>query len=353
MLRALGKVSAQVEPLVPFSEAVMRVSHLYSRQAQHLIGRYEPAHLNPFVVRASRARLRALVSPSDLDAVIGVAASTLVSAIPERMPAIYLSDATFRLLRNYYPKFSGMPDGIAARADQFEREAIGRADALIFSSQWAADSAVADYGADPGKITVVPFGASLPAIPAPQARSLTGERLRLLFIGVKPYRKGAAITVAAAQSLQQRGFNASLTIVGCTPPEDVELPSWVTNVPYLSKRDPNDFRTPDRLFRDADLFILPTQAECTPIVFCEAAAYGLPILATDTGGVGSVVQDSVTGALLPELADGEDYANRICELVADEQQYRQMTAASRNDFETRLNWNSWAENVMDVAKRLV
>jgi glycosyltransferase involved in cell wall biosynthesis len=352
MLNALEKVCWKVQPLVPFSDSAMRFSYLYARKANRLIGRYEPAHLNSLVVRASRARLRALLAPSDLDAVIGVAASTLVSAVPDRLPAIYLSDATFRLLQNYYAKFSNLPAAIASRADQFEQEAINRADALVFSSQWAADSAIQHYGADPQKISIVPFGASLPSIPEPINRSMDGESVHLLFIGVEWFRKGASTAVEAAASLQRQGISASLTIVGCTPPEGVTLPPYVTNIPYLSKTNQSNFQTLDRLFRAADFFILPTTAECTPIVFCEAAAYSLPALATDTGGVGSVVLDGVSGCLVPEGSTGSDYATLIMKIMETPGLYPELARNSRCRFDKVLNWNQWAKTITGIAHSL-
>ena len=52
---------------------------------------------------------------------------------------------------------------------------------------------------------------------------------------------------------------------------------------------------------------MPTRADCTPISFCEAASYGLPVISTDTGGVAAVVEPGETGILLPLNASAEQY----------------------------------------------
>ncbi|WP_137463714.1 glycosyltransferase, partial [Escherichia coli] len=49
--------------------------------------------------------------------------------------------------------------------------------------------------------------------------------------------------------------------------------------------------------------LLPTIADCYGMVFCEAAAFGLPVVATDTGGVSSIVINERTGILIKDPLD--------------------------------------------------
>lgn len=58
-------------------------------------------------------------------------------------------------------------------------------------------------------------------------------------------------------------------------------------------------------------FLLTSLFEGVPNVLLEAAARGLPIVAPDVGGVGEVVQDGLTGTLLPSLADDDAMADLI------------------------------------------
>jgi glycosyltransferase involved in cell wall biosynthesis len=86
-------------------------------------------------------------------------------------------------------------------------------------------------------------------------------------------------------------------------------------------------------------------------VFCEAAAYGIPVFATRTGGVPSLVRDGVNGFTLPPEARGREYASRIAELFAAPERYRRMTRDSRDEFENRLNWDSWGRRVSSLIEQ--
>ena len=102
------------------------------------------------------------------------------------------------------------------------------------------------------------------------------------------------------------------------------------------------------LYESADVFVLPTRAECFGIVFCEAASYGLPIVAASTGGVPSAVAHAGNGLLLPLEADAVAYADAIESIVGHPARYLAMAAESRRLFETRLNWDVFGRRCADV-----
>ena len=117
-------------------------------------------------------------------------------------------------------------------------------------------------------------------------------------------------------------------MVGAAPPEPVDLPG-VEFVGYLDKNLPEHRDRLNRLYREASFFVLPTRNECYGIVFCEASAYGLPSLATHTGGVPDVVREGENGFTFPPQDDGAGYAARIAELWADPVRYQALRASSR------------------------
>ena len=354
MLGALQRNLGNVTPIAPMSVRTARLFYMVTNSRHRISGKWHPAHLNPVAIRLARSRLKAAVKGMQPDLVFAIAASTLVEAVPDRTKVVYVTDGTFRLLHNYYDKLSKISVSAARCADAFEQRAISRADALVYSSEWAADSAVRDYGALRSKITVVPFGANLPEPPsAPSPVKFDGKTLRLFLLGVEWRRKGVDIAIETASALRAKGVEAMLTIVGCTPPDGTTLPSWVENIPFLSKNVPADYRRFKQLFQESHFFILPTRAECSGVVLGEAAAYGLPVIVNDTGGVRDMVVDGETGSVLMPDADGADYAARILELTSSPDTYATMRGKSRQRFENTLNWDAWAAPVADVARSLV
>ena len=70
----------------------------------------------------------------------------------------------------------------------------------------------------------------------------------------------------------------------------------------LDKDNPEGARTLREMYERACFFLLPSRAECTPIVLAEAAAYGLPVVASATGGMAAMLREERSGYLV-DLAD--------------------------------------------------
>jgi glycosyltransferase involved in cell wall biosynthesis len=83
------------------------------------------------------------------------------------------------------------------------------------------------------------------------------------------------------------------------------------------------------LLAECDVFVLSSIAEGMPVTLMEAMASGLPVVATDVGGVASVVEDGVTGTLVP-ARDPRALANALETYVADESLRRRHGAAGHD-----------------------
>lgn len=340
--RALEKHLGEVVFLAPSRQRKKTVLSLYGKLLQLVTGgRISPAH-SSVMASAVGADIKRKIEAADPDAILLLASSPVISGVPDDRPLIYVSDTTFRLITDYYPRYSNLTSKARCDGNRLEQAAIGQADLLLYSSEWAARSAIEDYGADPGKTHVLPFGANLE--PPPHAEELDLERkssvCRLLFIGIGWVQKGAQTAVDALNALHAAGVDATLTICGCTPPSPLANPR-VTCIPFLDKSDPLQRARLNELYREADFFILPTRAECYGVVFCEAAAHGVPSIAPATGGVPSAVREGESGHLLPIDATGTDYAELIAAIYRDSARHRALRQSSRAAFEHHLNWDSW------------
>ena len=88
------------------------------------------------------------------------------------------------------------------------------------------------------------------------------------------------------------------------------------------------------------------------IVYCEAAAAGIPIVAADSGGVSDAVRDEETGILVPPQ-DPEAAARAIRYLFENRAVRQEMGGTGRRLVEEYYNWNRAAREVWDISRRLI
>jgi glycosyltransferase involved in cell wall biosynthesis len=351
MQRALEQHVGDVHCLGPArAGATALVGRLRNMLGRPFNRRYDWRHSNA-LARAYRDHFERVVHGFDV-LVAPAAATELALLPPTSAPVVYVADATFALLNGYYPEFSRLGARNTRVAHDIERRALERATAVVYSSRWAADSAVRDYGIARDKISVIPFGANLPSAPT-EADALQAKRrdvTNLLLIGVNWSRKGGDVAVAATDELRRRGWNAQLTILGCTPPSRV--PPFVRTVPFLDKfigAQATQYR--DTLL-DTHVVVLPTRADCSPVAIAEASAFGVPSLVTDTGGVRGMLFEGQNGFVVPIGATAADWADAIIRVLNTGDSYRALCASARATFDARLNWNAWArefQRVIDAA----
>lgn len=224
-----------------------------------------------------------------------------------------------------------------------EAAALSRASLVLYLSDWAARGAIEYHGISPDKVRVLPTGPNLeihhgPADVQSMIDARSGEECRLLFCGRSWQTKGADIAVATAVELNRLGLPTRLDLVGSQPPDGRELPSCVHLHGFLRKSEPSELEALLQLYRNAHFFLLPTRWEPFGHVFTEAAAFGVPSIATQVGGVPTAVNDGVSGKLLPLTAGGEDFAAVISGLLDDPVRYRELAASSFAEYESRFAW---------------
>lgn len=320
--------------------------------------RYLASH-SPRLAKRYAQRFEALSRSRESNLIFAIASSTTLSRCRTDLPVVYTSDATVRLMLDYYPRFTRLARSARKSAEAIEQSAITRADLLLYPTWWAANSAIQDYGVAPEKVRVVPFGANLDEDPDQDAIRYTHEfgrresrPLRLLLVGVDWEVKGCDRAVRAMQHLERQGIASTLTICGCTPPRPLNDPR-VNVIPFLDKNVGQDRLRLIQLYRDADFLILPSRCECFGIVLCEAAAFGVPAIASRTGGIPEVIQEGKNGFTIDEGDEGEGYAERIRSIWENAEAYEQLRITSRQAFEERLNWNIWGDVVNQELVRLL
>ncbi|WP_425084702.1 glycosyltransferase family 4 protein [Ruegeria profundi] len=148
----------------------------------------------------------------------------------------------------------------------------------------------------------------------------TSERSRphLLFIGRLAGVKGVPVLLEALSRLAPDVPDLRVTLIGDGPERgDLEarthalgLSSVVKFAGYLSQSKVAD------MLSEADVLVLPSFAEGVPVTLMEAMASGLPVLATRVGGISELVEDGVSGYLVPP-GNADALTARLRDLLSD------------------------------------
>jgi glycosyltransferase involved in cell wall biosynthesis len=355
--KCLKDQGVEVIPIGPLRHQRAPVNVLRYLVNRRLLGKNDHPHRDPgFLRHYARQVHEKLATAGKVDLLFGPGVLPLVY-VETDLPIVVWSDCTFASLKDYYAKFSNLSARTIRNGHDADRRALNRCDRVLMACQWAADSAVNDYGVDPAKVHVVPFGANMPCDRTAGdvqrlIKSRSADQCELLFVGVDWQRKGGDIAMAAARELNERGRTTRLTVVGCDPPADGGLPDWVRPLGFIAKSTDEGMARMGELLEQSHFLILPTQAECFGIVFCEASSFGVPSLSCRTGGVPTVVRDDVNGRLFAPDAPASAYADFIEHVLEDAGAYDRLAQSSFREYERRLNWSVAGRTVVKLLEEV-
>ncbi len=360
MTRALERHVGEVVQLGPDRSQVSKIllngAKVFNRLSATITEkRISPVHQKLLSQHAARF-FHARVVHSGCDALYAPFASVEFARLQTTLPVVYHTDMTWADAVDYYPIYSSLFTFAKREGENIERLAIEKAAGVIVPTDWAARSIRGHYGKPEEDVTVCPYGANFEQEHLPsQADAYTSHQttpISLLWIGVDWARKGGPIAYQCLLSLLERNLDATLTVCGCFPSAAFKHPR-VKVIPFLSKIDPKQRWQLSKLFLEATFFVFPTLGDAAAIVLCEASAHGLPSLVPQTGGITSVIRQGVNGYVLPASATGQDYAEKIIEVLDSPEVYQRLLRTSRQEFEQRLNWDTWGICARDVFARVL
>jgi glycosyltransferase involved in cell wall biosynthesis len=177
-------------------------------------------------------------------------------------------------------------------------------DRIVCISEHDKNTAI-EVGISPKKLTVI-HNAVNTQTPAMKAVTATWpeKKLRLLFVGRLDRQKGVDILLSALTLLDD---NVHAVIAGASVLADdknLVMPANVSKIGWLT---PGELET---LFANAHVLIVPSRWEGFGLIAAEAMRAGLPVIASNVGGLTEVVADQVTGIIVPAESP-EALANTI------------------------------------------
>ncbi|MEP4196910.1 MAG: glycosyltransferase family 4 protein [Aliishimia sp.] len=330
-------------------QSLSKLAMRLNRGALRLTGRKVLASEPTFRLRKAARDADRQIEAASLDAVICLNVDFLIAFLQCKTPIIHNSDTTFAAIADYYENYKTLSGVSRRRAMSLTQTALARANGHSFPSEWARKSGIDAYNINPKNAHVIPYGANLSE--PPQRSDATGRvaggTVRFLFIGGDWERKGGPLAYQTMLNLIEQGIDASISIVGAKP--DIDHPK-LRKLGFLNKQIPDDLSLYNQLWRDASFLFMPTQQETFGAIYSEAAANGVPVIACETGGVGSCVIDGATGRLLDFASTPDQFAKAIVDIWNDPNVYSAMSNAARDRYETVLNWGTWADHMLDLVK---
>lgn len=305
-------------------------------------GQRESPRFNVVAAKYYSEQVANFLKKTHVDAVIAPQINP-IAYLDCKQPIVLWTDGLYASLVGFYPGFSTHSANSIKQGNMITRECLARCSYAVFSSDWAARTAIEIYGINSSKVKVIPFGANINchhtlddihAILKTRSRNT----IKLLFLGKQWERKGGSVVIDVAKALHHAGYLVELNFVGCLPPKEIEIPSYIHCHGFVSKRAKEGIEKIQQLLRESHFLFVPSRAEAYGIVFCEANAYGLPCLTTHVGGIPTIVKDHINGKTFSLDASTTDYCDYIVNIFQDYNRYEELALSAFNEYQTRLNW---------------
>lgn len=183
-----------------------------------------------------------------------------------------------------------------------------------------------------GSYTIVLGGVDANIFAPPVAPHVATDRARIVYVGWMIEDKGIYELIAAAGQLKAEQLNFRIRLIGQLFDQEFRLRQAIAsnNVDDCVEvvGPVADLEGLIGEYQAADLFVLPSYAEGFPNTLLEAMAVGLPVVATNIGGIPEIVDDGVTGSLVASR-DAQALATAISSILKDSSVRASMGHAAR------------------------
>jgi glycosyltransferase involved in cell wall biosynthesis len=263
-------------------------------------------------------------------------------------PYFYI-DATLGEYFSGYRAFEAAAIDETAMRQALAAEGYGYASCrkVVVMSKRSAAYIVRQYDVPPDKIDIVPPGANIPerllvSLDNRPERCLLTDRRKLVvgFIGLYPERKGLPTIAEAVRLLRQNGYNVRLHVIGRCPPE-IARQDGVTHFGLIDKRA--DIHRFIEIVGNVDVGCMLSRGELTGIALLEFLRMGVPIIATDVGGIPDILELGAGQLVSPEIS-AADLAQCLARLIDEPDQ---MAELKQSAWQRRHN-ASWRRAVQEL-----
>ena len=225
------------------------------------------------------------------------------------------------------------------------KKIVKNVDVFMPRTAWCASSLIKDYHVSAERIIIAPGGIDVKRWK--QKCYVFRQSPKLLFVGNDFERKGGCLLLRLYSHFLKN--LSELTIVSNDPIlANISLPRGVKLIQGLGHEKLEKLI---EIYRDADLFVFPTRNDRLGLVLLEAAATGLPIVATDLAGISEVVKNGVNGYLISSEGTLHEWAEKITDLILDSNKRERFGRESRRLAEGQFSSESLKRKLRDAFSR--
>lgn len=249
-----------------------------------------------------------------------------------------------RLLAEEYDRVGIRFEPDHPRTIEREEAEYAQADAVTVPSQFALRSFI-EYGVDPAKLHMVPYGVDLTHFKRTAPRD---AGFRVLFVGQLGVHKGIGYLLAAFRQAALPG--AKLVFVGSPRPETKTLLNGALDDVEFTGAVSRD-EVAAQMSR-ASVLVLPTLQEGLAMVQAQALACGCPVIATVNSGAEDLFEDGKEGFIVP-IRDPDAIAAGMTLLYRDRDLLHSMSQAGRKRVEQIGGWDRYGAQIITLFNTLL
>jgi glycosyltransferase involved in cell wall biosynthesis len=277
-----------------------------------------------------------------------------VALIETDIPVFFWADATFDGLVNYYPEYTNLLKKTYQNGHFLEQQALNNCTAAFFSSEWAKETAKKFYTVDKSKLFFIPYGANFFELKNINTDDLIkkskSQTINFLFNGRDWKRKNGTAAVEIVRYLNSKGLKSQLHIIGVDEIPEIKE-EFIVWHGFIDKATPSGKQRMLNIYKNTHFLLHIPYQDCTPHALNEANAYGVPCIASDTGGISSIIKQNINGIIYDLPLNTEKIAYDIIKIIEDSNKYVHLAKSSYEYYKSNLNWEVNIEKLLKIIKK--
>ena len=175
--------------------------------------------------------------------------------------------------------------------------------------------------------------------------------VEILFLSHLIHSKGILILIDACKILRERGTEFHCGLAGGDGEitrqevEDIIIKKGLASFIFVT--GPVDGLEKAELMKRAGIFVHPSYNDCLPLVLLEAMQYSLPVVSTFEGAIPEVVEEGITGFLVPQK-DAKALADKLELLIKDTELRKKMGSAGRARYEKKFTLDKFEKRMIEI-----